>query len=112
MRGGRTWGDYWNQLMGKILFYPMPSNDLPYIIISRTSKAHTRERLLLLGLMNASSKSASVPNIDLIGERMLKIKLRKSRFKDGKLKICKLSDFELHQERSILEILPSAPINQ
>ena len=38
--------------------------------------------------------------------------MRKSRGKDGKLKIYKLSDFELQQLRSVLESLPSALINK
>ena len=47
-----------------------------------------------------------VPNIDLSGERIPKMKLKKARGKNGKLKICKLSDFELHQVRYVLESLP------
>ena len=39
---------------------------------------------------------------------MLKMKFSESRGKDGKPKICKLSDFELNQVRSFLESLPSA----
>ena len=38
--------------------------------------------------------------------------LRKSRGKDGKLKIYKLSDFELHQVISALESLPSTLLNK
>ena len=53
-------------------------------------------------MIDASYKDASVPNIDLNGERMPKTKLRKSRGKDGKLNICRLSDFELNQVISVL----------
>ena len=62
--------------------------------------------------MAASSKSASVPNIYLSVERMTKMKMRKSRGKDIKLNICKLSDFKLHQVRSVLEIIPPALLNK
>ena len=40
------------------------------------------------------------------------MKLRKARNKDGKLKICKLSNFELHQVRHVLESLPSNLLNK
>ena len=43
---------------------------------------------------------------------MLKTKPRKDRGKDVKLKICKLSDFELHQVIYVLDILPSALLNK
>ena len=82
-RGGSTWSDYWNQLLGKILSYPMHAKDPTDPIIYRTAKAHSRKRLLILGLMGASTKSISVPNIDLSGDTILKKKLRKFRGKDG-----------------------------
>ena len=43
---------------------------------------------------------------------MLKMKMRKDRGKYGKLRICKLSNFELNQVRYFLESLPSALINK
>ena len=43
---------------------------------------------------------------------MLKIKMSKVRGNDGKLKICKLSAFELHQVRYVLESLSSGIINK
>ena len=55
-----------------------------------------------MGLMAASDKADVVPNIDLSGERMLKMKLRKSRGKDGIWKISKLIGFKLPQVRAIL----------
>ena len=54
--------------------------------------------------MSASYKYASVPNIDLSGERMLDTKLRKSRGKGGKPKIRK-------QLISVLNSLPSDLLN-
>ena len=45
-------------------------------------------------------------------ERILGKKLSKSRCKDGKLKIYKLSDIELQQVRSVLGSLPSALLNK
>ena len=63
----------------------MPAKETPGLIRYRTEKAQTRNRLNLLGLLYASSKAASVPNIDLSRERMLKMKMRKSTGKDGKL---------------------------
>ena len=71
----------------------MPVNDPPYPIICRTTKYHSRKRPLLLGMMTASTKAASFPNIDSIVDSILNMKLRKSRGKDGKLNICKMSDF-------------------
>ena len=62
--------------------------------------------------MADSSKAVSVPNIDLSGESILNMILRKARGKDVKLKICKLSDFELHQVIYVLDILPSALLNK
>ena len=88
---GRTWSEYWNQFLVKILCYRMHSKDLTNPIRSKTEKYHARKILLILGLMDASSEDVSVPNIDLSVERMLKMNLRKSRGKYGKLKICKLS---------------------
>ena len=111
-RGGSNWSDYWNQFLGKILPYPMPAKNPPDPIIYRTAKAHATKRLLLLGLMSASSKSASVTNIELSVERILKINLRKDRGKDVKLKICKLSDFEINQVISVLDIITSYLINK
>ena len=40
------------------------------------------------------------------------MKLRKARGKDGKLNICKLSEFELHQVRYVLGSLPSDLLNK
>ena len=57
--------------------------------------------------MADSSKAVSVPNIDLSGESILNMILRKARGKDVKLKICKLSEFELNQLRYVLYILNS-----
>ena len=62
--------------------------------------------------MDAFSKSTSVPNINLSGERILEMKLRKERGKDGKPRICKLSVFELNQVRSVFERLTSALLNK
>ena len=75
-RGGSNWSYYWNRLLGKILFYPMPDKYPPDTIIYSTSRDHARNILLLLGLMAASSKNASVLNIYLSGENMLKMKLK------------------------------------
>ena len=98
--------------MGNILSYPITANEPPDTIRYRNVNAHSRKRLLILGMMAASSKAASVPNIDLRGERMLKTKLRKAIRKYGKLKICKLSDFKLHQLRYVLKSLTSEIINK
>ena len=57
--------------------------------------------------MAASTKASGVPNIDLSGERILKTNMRKYRDKDGMLKVCKLSEFELNQLRYVLYILNS-----
>ena len=97
--------------MGKILSYPMPSKEPPNSIRSRTVKAHEKRIILILGLMSASSKPASVTSIELSGERMLNMKLRKGRGKNDKLNICKLSAFELHQVRSVLEMITSEILN-
>ena len=43
---------------------------------------------------------------------MLKMKLRKSIGKDGKLNICNLSDFDMHQLGSFLGSIPSALLNK
>ena len=75
--GGRTWSDYWRQLLVKILYYPMPEKESPDHIIYRTTKAHTRKRLIILGLMADSPKSTSAPNIDISGERITKMNMRK-----------------------------------
>ena len=45
----------------------MPDKDPPDTIRYRTANDIARKRLLLLSLMAASTKSASVPNIDLSG---------------------------------------------
>ena len=62
--------------------------------------------------MAASTKASGVPNIDFSGERILKTNIRKYRDKDGMLKVCKSSEFELNQVRSILYSLASALINK
>ena len=69
--GWGAWIDYWNQLMGNILSYTMSDKDPPDNIRSGTAKYHARNLLLLLGLMAASTKYSSVPNINLSGDRML-----------------------------------------
>ena len=58
-------------------------------------------RLILLGLMYASTKAAGFTNIDLSGERMMKKNLRKYRGNDGMLEIYKLSNLELQQARYV-----------
>ena len=65
-----------------------------------------------MGLMSASSKYDSVPNVDLSVERTTKKNIRKDRGKDGKLNICRLSSFDMHQVISVLESLPSALLNK
>ena len=77
-RGGTTRSYYWNQFLGKILSFTIPTNDPPNPIISRTAKSHSRKRLLLLGLINDYYKAASVTNIVLSGESMLNMKLEES----------------------------------
>ena len=67
---GRTWGEYWNQFLVKILSYPMPSKETPNPIRFMTEKSHARKRLIILGLMTAFSKAPSVLKIDLSVERM------------------------------------------
>ena len=62
--------------------------------------------------MAAHTKGDIYPNIDLSVEMMLKMKMGKDRDKDDKLRICKLSNFELNQVRYFLESLPSALINK
>ena len=88
--------------MVKILSYTMPVKDPTDPIRSSTVEARENKILLLLGMIAASYKSVSVPNIDLSVEIMLKMNLRKARGKYGKLKIFKLSGFELHQVRFFL----------
>ena len=66
-RGGRTWSDYWSQLLVKILSYPMSAKDPPDSIIYRTSKDHASNILIILVLMADLSKAVSVPNINLRG---------------------------------------------
>ena len=82
-----------NQVLGNILSSSVPSKYPSDPIISRTAKDNSRKRILLLGLMDAYTKYAGVPNIDLSVERMLKMKMNKDRGNDGIIKICKLSDF-------------------
>ena len=96
-----NWSDYGSQLLGNILSYTIPAKDKPDPIIYRTEKAHARKRVFLLGMMATSSKSASVYSIEISGENILDMNLRKTIGKDGKLKIFKLSDFELHKVRSV-----------
>ena len=67
--------------MGNTLSYTIPAKEPPDPIIYRTSKDDASKTLLLLSLMDASSKAASFPNIDLSGERIMNTKLRKSRGK-------------------------------
>ena len=78
-RGERTWDDYWNQVLVKIFYYTMPAKELPGTIRYSTARDHARKRLVILGLMAVSDKHADVPNIDLSGERILNMKLIKSR---------------------------------
>ena len=111
-RGERTCSDYWNHFLGYIISYPITSKEPPDPIIYSTEKDCARKRLLILGLMDTSSKASIVLNIDLIGEIMLNMKLRKDRYKDYILRISKLSDFGLHQVRYVLEIIPSTLINK
>ena len=86
-RGGVTWIDYWNQVLCKILSSHMPAKDPPDIIRSRTKHYHERKILLLLGLMDVSTKSSGFTNIYLGGYKMMNMKLSKSRGKDFKLDI-------------------------
>ena len=86
-RGRKNWSECWNQSLEKILYYIMPAKEPLDPIISRNVNDHKRKRLLILGLITASSKYTSVLNIDISEERMLEMKLSKSRGKDGKLKI-------------------------
>ena len=65
-RGGRTCIDYWNQVLGNIVSSTMPSMYPIDPIRSRTERDHPRNRILLLGLIDESTKSVGVPNIDLI----------------------------------------------
>ena len=111
-RGERTWDDYWNQVLVKIFYYTMPAKEPPGTIRYRTEISNARKRLIILGLMAASDKHAGVPNIDLSGERILNMKLIKSRGKDRMLRICKLGDLELQQVIDVLENIPSALINK
>ena len=111
-RGGRTCIDYWNQVLGNIVSSTMPSMYPIDPIRSRTERDHPRNRILLLGLIDESTKSVGVPNIDLIWDRILKMELRKASGKDENMKICKLSDFEMHQVISVLDIITSYLINK
>ena len=90
----------------------MPSKYPPDTIIYRTTKARASKILFLLSLMSSSTKSYGVPNINLSGESNIKTNLRKSRSKDVNLNIYKLSEFELHQVRSVLGSLPLSLINK
>ena len=65
----------------------MPVKYPSYLISSSTEKALARKIILLLGLMDASTKTTSVPNIDIVEERMPIMKLRKSIGKGGMPKI-------------------------
>ena len=71
----------------------MPAKYSPYPMSNSTARAHSSHGLLLLGLMYASVKYSGVPNIDLSGERILKIKLRKYRGKYVMMRIFKLFGF-------------------
>ena len=102
-RGERTWSNYWNQLLRKIISSTMLARDPTDPIISINEKAHARKRILLLGMIYTSYKYVSVPKIYLSGTMILKMSTRKARGKDVKLKIRKFSDFEMHQLRSVLE---------
>ena len=75
----------------------MRAKDPPDTIKYSSTNNCVRKRLILVCLMAVSTKYSGVLNIDLSVERMLNKKLSKSRGKDGKLKICKLSYFELQQ---------------
>ena len=85
--GGSTRSDYLIQFLVNILSYLIPPKDTPDPIGSSTAKDYARKRKFLLGMMSASSKAVSFPDIDLSGEKMPKIKLSKSRGVVGKLKI-------------------------
>ena len=87
-RLGRTWSDHWNQALFNNLSSLMSAKDSPNPIRSRNAKADSSNRLFLLGLMDTSTKAYGVLNIDLSKNRMLKMKLRKAKFKDGELNIC------------------------
>ena len=67
IRGGKTWSNYWSQLLVRIFSCAMLVKGPPDPIRSITVKHHASKRLLLLGLIFASSKTVSVPNIDLRG---------------------------------------------
>ena len=70
-RGGRIWSDYWNQFIGNILSYTTTAKDPPNPIRYRTAKTYARKIILILGLVDLSSKSLSVPNIYLSVEGMM-----------------------------------------
>ena len=55
----------------------MHAKDPPNTIIYMIAKVKPRKRLIILGLMHASTKYTGVTNIDLSGERVLKTNLRK-----------------------------------
>ena len=61
-RGGRTWSDYWNQVLIKIIYSQILAKYPPFTIIYNTTKAISRKKLFLLGLMAASNKYDGVPN--------------------------------------------------
>ena len=67
IRGGKTWGNYWSQLLVRVFSYAMLVKGPPDPIRYITLKYHASKRLLLLGLIFASSKTVSVPNIDIRG---------------------------------------------
>ena len=81
----------------------MTVKEPPYPIISRTENSCVSKIILILGMVADSFKYVIVPNINLSGERMLDMNLRKSIRNYGKLKIYKFSSFELHQVISLLE---------
>ena len=99
--------DYWNQVLVNILYSIIPEKDPPDPIRYSTSRYHSRNILLLLVLMAASTKAAVFPIIDLSGEKMLNTKLRKTRGKDDMLRICNLSSLEMWKVRDVLESLTS-----
>ena len=63
--GGGTWSDHWNQFLGKIFSYPMPVKETFYPIISRAEKSRAIKILLILGLMDDSSKVVIVTKMEL-----------------------------------------------
>ena len=64
-KGSRTWSDYYNQFLGNILYYPMPTKNFHDPIRYCTAKDLARDRLILLILITANTKASVVPNIYL-----------------------------------------------